>query len=408
MKKIVLSPSGSDGDIFPMLTFALALKKRGHEVVVCSLPNAKNLFESNNIEFVEAGLDVKAWSANKNLRHDSLSSFLQQLEFLRADIKLQFEVLLKHTKDAHHIFSGGYNMAAPSIAEFYKIKHHHIFHVPNVFPTNDHPCMMVPWQKMPKPMNQFSWTLNSMNQNLCFKKVVNQKRKELSLSPIKDMWKYMIKDSIMAIDPVLYQIPEEFKKDHAQTGYWYPTINEELPNDLIKFIEQDENVFYFGFGSMPTADKAVIMQIIEQVCANLKLRAIVSKGWADFEINTPNIFLTGKISHQKLFEKIKFAIHHGGPGTVSTAAKAGIPQIIVPHILDQFYWAEKLEQLEVAPPVLNRSNFSPEKLQGTISELLRNSKYFEKAKELKQKLKNSDGMTDFFHPDFQKRWGLDL
>lgn len=402
MKKIVLAPSGSDGDIFPMLSFALALKKRNHDVLVCSLPNFEALFQANNIKFQVSGLDVKKWSKGK------LPSFLQQIKFLQADVQMQFEVLEKATLGTDAIFSGGYNMAAASIAEHKKIKHTHVFHVPNVFPTDSHPCMMVPWQKMSKQLNEVSWVLNSINQNICFKKVVNENRKKLKLKPVKDIWEYFIKDSLMAIDPTLYDMPVEFKKNHAQTGYWYPIIDEDLPQDLKDFIEQAPNVFYFGFGSMPTSNKIKIMKSVQTVCQKLNLRAVVSKGWAEFEINDPNIFLAGKISHQKLFPLIKVAVHHGGPGTVSTAAKAGIPQIIVPHILDQFYWGEKLQQLGVAAKAISRNQFDAENLEASLTEILKNPTYLEKAKSLKTKLQNSDGINDFFNPEFQKRWGFDL
>lgn len=413
MKKVLLCPSGSDGDIFPMLTFALELKKRGHQVKVCSLPNAQSLFESHGVEFVVGGLDIKAWSTGKNVRQDSISSFLSQVKFLREDIKKQFEVLKEVAKDADVIFSGGYNMAAPSIAELYNIKHYHVFHVPNVYPTSDHPCMMVPWQKLPKILNSFSWTLNALNNNWCFLDTINQERAKLHLPSIQNVWEHILKDSIMGVDPVLYEMPKDFTKIHHQTGYWYPTIEEELPKDLTQFLEKENNVFYFGFGSMPTSEKTEIMNTLKKVCEKLNMKAIVSKGWADFELENKNdkdqnIFMIGKVSHQKLFAKIRFAIHHGGPGTVSTAAKAGIPQIIVPHILDQFYWGNRINQLGAGPEPLNRRNFSVEKLQGTIEALIENPSYFENAKDLQEKLKNSDGMNDFFHPDFQKKLGIDL
>lgn len=392
-----------------MLTFALALQKRGHEVLVASLPNSRGLFEENNIPFVEGGLDVKAWSAGKNLRQDNLGSITAQVKFLRQDLLKQFTVLLEKAKEVHAIFSGGYNMAAASIAEYYKIKHYHVFHVPNVYPTADHPCMMVPWQKLPKTLNRISWKLNSLNQNLCFKKIINEHRKKLGLPPISDVWAHLVQDSIMGVDPLLYEMPKRYQANHLQTGYWYPTIKEELPTDLLAFLAKENNVFYFGFGSMPTSEKFTIVKMIQEVCSQLNLRAIVSKGWANFDIQSnEQIYLAGKISHQKLFEKIRFAIHHGGPGTVSTAAKAGVPQIIIPHILDQFYWGERVHHLKAGPAPIKRQQFSSDLLLDRIKSLLNEDTYFTGALRLKDKLKHSDGMVDFFNPENQQRLGLDL
>jgi UDP:flavonoid glycosyltransferase YjiC (YdhE family) len=48
-------------------------------------------------------------------------------------------------------------------------------------------------------------------------------------------------------------------------------------------------------------------------------------------------------------------IHHGGAGTTTAAASAGVPQVIVPHLLDQFYWAHRIERLGLGPRGLPES-----------------------------------------------------
>jgi vancomycin aglycone glucosyltransferase len=42
-------------------------------------------------------------------------------------------------------------------------------------------------------------------------------------------------------------------------------------------------------------------------------------------------------------------VHHGGAGTTTAAASAGVPQVILPHLLDQFYWAHRVERLGLGP-----------------------------------------------------------
>ena len=40
-------------------------------------------------------------------------------------------------------------------------------------------------------------------------------------------------------------------------------------------------------------------------------------------------------------------MHHGGAGTTTTAAKAGAPQVIVPQLADQPYWAGRVAELGI-------------------------------------------------------------
>jgi len=42
-------------------------------------------------------------------------------------------------------------------------------------------------------------------------------------------------------------------------------------------------------------------------------------------------------------------IHHGGAGTTHSAARAGVPSVVVPLAGDQFFWADRLARLGVAP-----------------------------------------------------------
>ncbi|MDB4587743.1 hypothetical protein N9098_01260 [bacterium] len=40
--------------------------------------------------------------------------------------------------------------------------------------------------------------------------------------------------------------------------------------------------------------------------------------------------------------RIQAAVHHGGSGTTHSALRCGIPQAIIPHIADQFFWSRQM------------------------------------------------------------------
>jgi vancomycin aglycone glucosyltransferase len=40
-------------------------------------------------------------------------------------------------------------------------------------------------------------------------------------------------------------------------------------------------------------------------------------------------------------------VHHGGAGTTTTATRAGAPQVVVPQIADQPYWAGRVAALGI-------------------------------------------------------------
>ncbi|XP_015688509.2 sterol 3-beta-glucosyltransferase UGT80B1 [Oryza brachyantha] len=69
---------------------------------------------------------------------------------------------------------------------------------------------------------------------------------------------------------------------------------------------------------------------------------------------------SGSIPYSWLFPKCAVAIHHAGSGSTAAALFAGVPQIACPFLLDQFYWAERLHWLGVAPEPLRRQHLIPD------------------------------------------------
>nr|XP_011464884.1 PREDICTED: sterol 3-beta-glucosyltransferase UGT80B1 isoform X2 [Fragaria vesca subsp. vesca] len=69
---------------------------------------------------------------------------------------------------------------------------------------------------------------------------------------------------------------------------------------------------------------------------------------------------SGSVPYTWLFSGCSAVIHHGGSGTTAAGLLAGIPQVLCPFMLDQFYWAERMFWLGVAPEPLKRSHLLPE------------------------------------------------
>ncbi|MCO5587792.1 hypothetical protein L7F22_041744 [Adiantum nelumboides] len=60
-----------------------------------------------------------------------------------------------------------------------------------------------------------------------------------------------------------------------------------------------------------------------------------------------------------LFPKCSLIVHHEGSGTTAAALHSGVPQVICPFVLDQFYWAERMAWIGVAREPLRRDYLVP-------------------------------------------------
>ena len=78
-------------------------------------------------------------------------------------------------------------------------------------------------------------------------------------------------------------------------------------------------------------------------------RAILSRGWGNLELQdaSADCIVIGDVSHEQLFARVAAIVHHGGAGTTTAAARSGKPQVVVPHMYDQFYFAHRVEQLGI-------------------------------------------------------------
>jgi vancomycin aglycone glucosyltransferase len=122
-------------------------------------------------------------------------------------------------------------------------------------------------------------------------------------------------------------------------------------------------------------------------------RALISEGWAALGAGglPESVMPLGTVSHPALFQRVAAVVHHGGAGTTTTAARAGVPQILVPHLLDQHYWAQRVQLLGIGAPPIRRSRLTADLLAGTLAATLDNELVAERAKQLGRRLRGGLG-----------------
>jgi vancomycin aglycone glucosyltransferase len=151
----------------------------------------------------------------------------------------------------------------------------------------------------------------------------------------------------LAADAVLGPWIETDDLDVVQTGAWMMQDQRPISAELEAFLNDGDPPVYFGFSSMAAPEnisRAMIMAAREN-----GRRAIVSRGWAEVVLpnNDPDCLSIGEDNLQALFRRVAAVVHHGGAGTTTIAAMAGVPQVVVPQIWDQHYWAKRVQQLGI-------------------------------------------------------------
>ena len=118
------------------------------------------------------------------------------------------------------------------------------------------------------------------------------------------------------------------------------------------FLNSDPAPIYVGFGSMVSRHAAGLAAHAVDAARAVGRRLILAGGWAGLERHAAaedDVLAVRAVSHATVLPRVALAVHHGGAGTTTAVARAGVPQVILPHILDQFYWAHRVERLDLGP-----------------------------------------------------------
>ena len=80
-------------------------------------------------------------------------------------------------------------------------------------------------------------------------------------------------------------------------------------------------------------------------------------------------------------------IHHGGSGTTHKALKYACPSLIIPHILDQFFWNNIISKLHLGPKGRSIKKLNENDFESKFLDLINNKSYKRNARSISEKMK---------------------
>jgi vancomycin aglycone glucosyltransferase len=372
--RIILAPMGSEGDIRPMIALARSLRRSGHEPFMAVPLNAKEICDRYHLPYHLINIDYRA-----ELHSIHTATFRERIAMRCKEIAAQFSGLANVVKGADLVIGSTAQFAAVHVAEAFNVPYYHAVATVQILPSKYYPPPVTTVhplsQKLPQWINQMLWWTYYALLNRIGRSTVNSHRKVLGLEPI---WRPQKKFSryIIPVDKILDSVPADVKMDYVQTDYWHLFDEVELDLKLITFIESGPPPVYFGLGSMLQKTPKETAKILEEVVNSLGIRMIILRGWAGMgqDIASKKVKVIGYTSHHKLFPLMSAVIHHGGSGTTHTAAWAGIPQVVLPQLSDQFRWSERIWTLGLGPRPISKNKLTVETLGLAIQEAISNHK----------------------------------
>jgi UDP:flavonoid glycosyltransferase YjiC (YdhE family) len=378
-----------------MVALATRLVDRGHQAAVCAPPDLSRLVEERGLEFRPLGTDIHGLLAGNAdaLHRGGVAWALQAKRLFQRVLREQFEALPRAAAGADMIIGAGAQFAGPSVSEAMGIPYRLVAYCPALLRSADYPPALLPNQSLPRWMNRLAWRGFLGLQERLLKGELNRQRTVLGLGPLSDSYRHLMTERpLLAADAALAPAPDDLPVAVDQVGYLLPKDDTPLPPKLESFLESGPAPVYLGFGSMMGSDPAGTTRLLLDAIERAGCRAILARGWAGLGDGPlpDSVFGAGPLPHARLFPRLAAVVHHGGAGTTTTAARAGVPQIVIPHLLDQHYWAHRTHLLGIAPPPLSRVKLSAERLADLISASLENELLTDRARELAERLCTGD------------------
>ena len=360
--RVALAVSGSRGDVQPMLALGVGFREAGHEVVVCSSPDNAAWAANLGLPFVALGEPLRD--------NPSLSGwgFRDFDPFVRRQIAIQARDLPGIAARCDVLVGSGLAFGAPAVAEHAGIPYRYVSFVPASFLGTSHDRLGT----------RIVRTAADVYANFRYGRALAEARAALALPRARGVMRQLMGvRTIAATDPPLTVLPRGARLRVVQTGYPLLATRGELSEPLRRFLDAGPPPVYAGFGSMPIGHRDRVVGFIVGAARRTGLRAVISRGWAGLTEGTPDpsILFVDDEPHAQLFRRVLVAIHHGGAGTVATAARAGIPQILLPKAADQFLWRDATVRLGLGPRAPALRSASTASLAATISAALSDEGY---------------------------------
>jgi vancomycin aglycone glucosyltransferase len=342
--RVLLSTWGSRGDVEPMLGLAVQLRARDAQVRMCAPPDFAEQAARVGVPMVPVGQSARA------LVHRVKPSAADAPRVAAELVAARFDAVAAPAEECDVLVATGMAAAEPSLAEKLGIRYVFACFIPPALPSPHHLPLPRPGRPFPPgvPDNRVRWDVDAERIQTLYGPPLNAHRATMGLPPVDNVREHIFTNRPwLAADPTLGPWPGSPDLDVVQTGAWILPDERPLSADVEAFLSAGAPPVYVSFGSVRAPLDAARVAI-EAIRAQGR-RAVVARGWADLALidDADDCFVVGEVNQQALFARMAAVIHHGGAGTTTTATRAGAPQVVVPQIADQPYWAGRVAELGI-------------------------------------------------------------
>lgn len=397
MKTITLLTSGTHGDVLPYLALGSGLQQAGHNVRIAAPVGFRSVIEPSGLCFapfdgnpsdlmIEQGDPL---TFGRNLIH----SIRANRDFIAGARSLYPRMLhsaAESCRGSDVLVYGLATLWGAHIAEGLRIPGIRAVLQP-LAPTHRFSSALLPFRFSFGIGNWLThWLVMQVTWRAWRREIDRSRHTEFDLPPAHWLDPSLRPFSAQPLtlngfSELVVPRPSDWNEKQVITGYWRsPAPKWTPPDGLERFIEHSpQNTIAIGFGSPGAKNFMHILSMLEEALRNSEARAVLTipEKWHP-HIQSERICAVRYAPHEWLYRRVRVAVHHGGAGTTSASLHAGIPTIMLPLAIDQFFWGERIHRIGVGSKPIPQRSLTAKKLTVEIQHCLNDKDLREQAESI--------------------------
>lgn len=399
--------AGSRGDVQPCTLLGEALQRAGFEVLLAAPENFSSFVQDHGLPFHPLRGDVQQIMGSDTGREFMQSGGANPLKSIRSMRAMLGPVATKMAEDVFQACQNAEALISLAIFAPFAKTIADVRQIPLVLLE---PTPMLPTRAFPAPGWPLQWNLGPLHNRLSgsamlgliwmwYRPFVNSFRQRFNLPPYSagSFRKILSTTPLLgAYSPKVIPHPSDWPESVQITGSWFQDRQTgwQPPGNLQAFLEAGGPPVYVGFGSMSGQDPEKLAAVVLKALAKSGQRGLLLTGWGGMQaLSVPeSVFVIHSAPHSWLFPRMAAVVHHGGAGTTGEGLRAGVPSLVLPFMMDQPFWGQRVSVLGVGPEPIPQKKLTSEKLAHAIHAAVTQPDMKQRAAQLGQAIRAEDGL----------------
>jgi vancomycin aglycone glucosyltransferase len=366
--RIILGSAGTRSDLVFFFALGRRLQDRHHTVTMIVPEKYRSEIMKMELRMVTCGRNFDEYLEGTS--DDSSSEFVKALA---SQIASQFVALRDALREADVLVADMFLIPAASMAEKVGLPYFQLIQSPLVFERGAFPFVGIPDDKVSGIFGRRRHESLRKEWQDTVGSVLNREREFSHLKSVPDLYDHLMSAGrhLIAVDPEISEVANS--SNSKIVGYY----------NIDPITSTDKAAIFLDKIPIPISERQSFLSSLFEILQASGHRLMVPSDWSD-----SNEYIV--IEPAQKLESIAqstVVVHQGSAGIAMTCARAGVPQVVVPHTMENFFWAERVDSLGLGVAMKKRSD--AKSLAAVIMQAIQIK---DSVKSFSEKLRSRDGL----------------